>query len=217
MTWSPVAGVDLLTAQEMQALYLAEKNELVAIKAALQDATPAAVVGLSAVVPQLPSPYQRPADTNNYAAGDLIANSATAGSVVPMNFEVARVEGGTGSIRRARIFSSALTDINAAVRLHLFRNSPVVANGDSGAFSVNGLTALYMGALEGTLDSLFSDGVGGIAVPRLGGEINFHTLSATTNPVVAGSKLIYGLLEARSAITVTSGATYSVRLEVFRD
>jgi hypothetical protein len=34
--------------------------------------------------------FTRPADTNAYAAGDLVANSVTAGSVIPMTFAVAR-------------------------------------------------------------------------------------------------------------------------------
>ena len=181
---------------------------------ALTDPTPAAVVGLSAVV-SAPA-FTRPADTNGYVSGDLIANSVTAGSVVPLLFNVARVNGGTGSIRRARIFSSALTDVNAQVRLHLFRNSPTPAAGDSAGYSVNGVAALYMGAFDGTLDSLFTDGVGGIALPRMGGEVNFHTLADVPNGAV-GSLAIYGLLEARSVFSGTSGATYTVRLETFRD
>ena len=49
--------------------------------------------------------FTRPADTTAYASGDLVANSTTAGSVIPMTF-VIRPENRGSMIRRARIKKS---------------------------------------------------------------------------------------------------------------
>jgi hypothetical protein len=142
--------------------------------------------------------------------GDLVANSTTAGSVTPLAFTVARQNGGTGAIRRARL-STNKTGLagTEAFRLHLFKTSPTPVNGDNGAFSVNGIAAIHIGIFDFTLDRVFSDGAKGIAAPAVGGEIIFDA--------AAGSQQVFGLIEARGAYTPASGETFTVALETLRD
>lgn len=45
--------------------------------------------------------FTRPSSATDYAAGDLIANSATAASVTPLVFDVARIASGSGRISGA--------------------------------------------------------------------------------------------------------------------
>ncbi|HEX8415643.1 MAG TPA: hypothetical protein VF637_17450, partial [Sphingomicrobium sp.] len=117
------------------------ESKLDAQTALLSATDPAVVVSLTKIVSQT---FTRPADAAAYLVGDLIANSTTAGSVAPMQFAAARINAGTGNIRRARILSSAVTDANQQLRLHLFRNAPTSTVGDNGVFagSMNGVAAL---------------------------------------------------------------------------
>lgn len=169
------------------------------------------VGGESAVVT---ATFNRPADTTAYVSGDLVANSTTAGSVTPMSFAAARINAGTGLVRRARL-STSKTGLagTEAFRLHLFKNDPSlstgITNGDNGAFTVKGVLAIHLGYIDINLSSVFSDGAKGIGVPAVGSDILFDAGASTTN--------IYGLLEARGAYTPASGETFTVALEVMRD
>jgi len=154
--------------------------------------------------------FTRPANTTAYASGNLIANSTTAGSVVPMTFVAARDLDITGSVRRARIKvnDAAWTTAGATVRLHLYKTSPIVANGDGAAWSST--ESEYLGALDVTFDKAFSDPFSkGVGVPNNGSEINFAPDSGKTS--------IYGLLEARGAVTPASASVWTATLEVLQN
>lgn len=147
--------------------------------------------------------FTRPNDTTAYAAGDLVANSTTAGSVTPMSLAVGRAYGASGMIRRARIKKSGA---NAGTfKLHLFKASPTVTNGDNGAFLPNN-SANYIGALAINADRIFSDGVVGGGVPLNGSEMNFV--------LPAGQAILYGLLEASGATTPAAQEVFTLELEV---
>jgi acetyl-CoA acetyltransferase len=69
----------------------------------------------------LSSTITRPADTTAYAAGDLVANSTTAGSVTPFIFDLSLGRGlAISSIQRVRLFKSAASATLAQFILHLF-------------------------------------------------------------------------------------------------
>ena len=171
------------------------------------DGTHAEVVAASGFAANPSASFTRPADTTAYAIGDLIANSTTAGSVVPMQFTVAREAAGSCMIRRVKISTSNVGGLNAIKRLHLFSAAPVPVNGDNGAFSSTG-TASYLGAFEITLDRAFTDGACG-----------FGGVVSSPDPVIklASGQIIYGLLEARSANTPASGSTITVTLETLQN
>jgi hypothetical protein len=154
------------------------------------------------------SAFTRPADTTAYAAGDLVANSTTAGSVTVITFtNAARIAAGSGAVRRARLRKSGTGIVNASFRLHLYTASPTLANGDNGVFSTS-QAATYLGALDITVDQAFTDGAFGVGLPRIGSEINFKLAS--------GQNLI-GLLEARNTYTPVSAETFTLELEILQD
>lgn len=148
--------------------------------------------------------FNRPADTTAYAAGDLVANSTTAGSVTPVGLVAARVALGGLSIRRMRLRKSTTSLTNASFRVHAYSVQPTVSNGDNGAW----LTPMsgYLGAFDVTMDKAHSDGASGQGVPMVGSEVSAKLASGQT---------VYFLVEARAAYTPGSGETFTVEGEVF--
>lgn len=154
----------------------------------------------------------RPADTTAYAVGDLVANSTTAGSVTPFSFAsvsdptISSNTDGSAMVRidRVRFQTNNTSLTNASFRVHFYRASPTVTNGDNGAW----LTAItsYVGAFDMTLDRAFSDGAQGSGVPLVGSG-TVITLPATT---------LYALVEARGAYTPASGQTFNLVIEGYR-
>ncbi|MEI9890916.1 MAG: hypothetical protein WDN45_10385 [Caulobacteraceae bacterium] len=167
------------------------------------------------VTPQAPLPvgkavlaaatFTTPAGTTAYASGDLIANSGAAGSVTPMQFTVCRdVSGSTGMVRRARVKTPDTGMAAATVRLHLYKSSPTVANGDNGVYSST--ESDWIGNIDVILDQAFSDPMEkGLGVPSVGSEINYDCNS--------GAQVIYGLLEARGTYTPQGAKAWTVVVE----
>jgi len=148
-----------------------------------------------------------PNSSATYDIGDLIADSATAGSVTPLSFAgVARVAAGAASIIKARLSKTGTGIVGASFVLHLYSASPTVTNGDTGAWQSN-QAANYLGAFEFSLANakVFSDGVSINGITQTGYPITVDLSSGTT---------IYGLLEARGAYVRTAAETFTVTLEV---
>lgn len=170
----------------------------------IASGTPLTSGGLAAIAT---ANFTRPSDTTQYATGDLVANSTTAGSVVPMTLTVGRGSSGaaaTGMIRRVKLRKSGTSITAAQFRLHLYRVSPTVSNGDNAAWLSNQV-AEYAGAFDVTCDRAFTDGAAGIGVPVTGGELNFT------------AQTYYGLIEARAAYTPANGEVFTVELEVVQN
>lgn len=147
----------------------------------------------------------RPNDTTAYAVGDLIANSATAGSVTPFSWTSAAT-GSVVEIGRIRIKKSSTSVTNASFRVHLYNATPgTPANGDNGAWSTS--MSAYIGAFDITVDRAFTDGSEGAGVPLVGSSILCKIASGTT---------LYGLLEARAAYTPAAQETFSIIVEAKR-
>lgn len=148
--------------------------------------------------------FTRPADTTAYASGDLVANSTTAGSVVPLAFnDCNRGQGIHARIRRVRVITSSTSTTNASFRVHVFYASPTVANGDNAAISFN-QALKYIGQVDVTVGQAATDGAAGSATC----DMLFNTTSGT---------ILYGLLEARGAYTPTSAEVFTVKLEIDQD
>lgn len=134
-----------------------------------------------------------------YAANDLMANSGTAGSVVPFSWNVGRA---AGFIRRIMLTSSRNTAPSGTpiLRLHLWTGSPTFSNGDNGAFLSTGLAAgaaNYLGAFDFVSSREFSDGYAFMSgQPIDGSEQNFVIASGTT---------LYGAL----TVSPNSPSTYT--------
>ena len=157
--------------------------------------------------------FTRPADTTAYAAGDLVANSTTSGSVVPLSFtNVVRTAGDCVRIERVRIEKSGTSLTNASFRFHLFEASPTPTVGDNGVFNNAGALATnnvlnHAGSFPVTMTWSGSDGAMGIGVPTTGAGATASPTSGTT---------LYGLLEVTAAYTPASGETFYVVLEGYR-
>lgn len=147
--------------------------------------------------------FTRPSDTTAYASGDLVANSTTAGSVVPMTFTMRPENRGT-MIRRVRIKKSGTSVTSASFRLHIYRTASITcANGDNGAWSTDGVAG-YVGSIDVTVDKAFTDGAQGVGAPSSGSEMNYDIGTC------------YGLLEARGAYTPASAEVFTVELEMVK-
>lgn len=148
----------------------------------------------------------RPADTTQYSTGDLVANSTTAGSVVPLEFDVG---GGSGMVRKIRIRTNRTSGgtTSAVFRVYLFRTAPTVAGGDNAAFSP-GNAANFIDAMDVVLNEQFSDGAANSS-NGAAGEINYSLPS--------GSTKLFGLVRAGADYTPASAEQISVALEVLKD
>lgn len=150
--------------------------------------------------------FTRPADTTAYASGDIVANSTTAGSVVPLNFpNCSNGIGRTLQIRRVRIFKTNTSTTNASFRVHLFNVLPTVTSGDNAALAIATGGANYLGQVDITVGQGTGDGAAGQATT----EINCHPVGGATN--------LYGLLECRGAYTPGSAEVFTISLEMSQD
>jgi hypothetical protein len=169
-------------------------------------ANPFPVRGVTIVQPADAS-FTRPADTTAYAAGDLIANNTTAGSVTPMSFDGATLGGngvgGTGRITDLILIKSGTAAVR--VRAHFLKTSHAVTNGDNGALI---FTSLDPDNYIGFMDVSFTgtdDGVGS------GGNLVAKSYDPPLSYVLASDDTIYVFLEALSAWTPTSSGTLGAR------
>lgn len=160
----------------------------------------------------------RTADGNAYAIGDHISTTITAGSVTPMEFEVARNDGGRGTIIGAELIVNSATAF-AAMRLHLFNRAPFISGGyqaDNAALALT-YAAMQTGSPLNTPQNNYI------------GFIDFTTFVAQSSSAVSigqcdqtelnflcegGTKKIYGLLEARAVFTPGSSEKFNPILHV---
>jgi len=144
----------------------------------------------------------RPNDTTAYASGDLVANSTTAGSVTPITlncsargFKVWRVE----------LARSSAVVTNASFRVHIYKDSPTVANGDNGAWSTT--NSGYVGFVDVAAPSVaFTDSANASGV-----YVN-NSVFAPLYFVADKDHILYALIEARAAYTPTAQEVFTVTL-----
>jgi hypothetical protein len=144
--------------------------------------------------------FTRPANTTAYTAADLVADNTTAGSVTPMKFSLQRL-GNTGKIISARLAKSNTTATLATFNIHLFTESPVVTNGDNGAFAIS-TSRYYLGKIAVDLSS--------------GAQAGTAYLAKQSSAVAIGvdAATIYGLIEAGAGYTPASGEVFEVMLAI---
>lgn len=147
--------------------------------------------------------FTRPADTTAYTSGDLVANSTTAGSVVPMTFGLGY--GQNFKIFLGKIKFNSATTTNAKFLIHLYAASPTCTNGDNGAWLTTESSYLGNIAVDCT-GQTFSDNSKGI-----GTYVN-TALEVPLLAVADNNWKIYGLLAATAAYTPTSAEVFTVSL-----
>ena len=152
------------------------------------------------------APFARPANTTQYAVGDLVANNATAGQVVPVEIEAARYAGGNGVITGVRLGKSGAVLTSAKFRVHFFNLAPSVSGGDNAALAItNGVAKGYIGSADVTLGIALGDGAFG----RVATDILFDTEKP--------SNKLYALIEALATYTPASAETFTLSLELDLD
>lgn len=147
--------------------------------------------------------FTRPADTTAYTANDLVANSVTAGSVVPMLFTV---PGGRNlKIFRAGIKFNSAVVTNGKFKLHLYLTSPTCTNGDNGA---------WLTTESGYQDNIAIDCTGNVFSDNSKGFGTYVNTSVEV-PMLCQTNInqqLYGLLQATAAYTPISGEIFTVNL-----
>ena len=152
--------------------------------------------------------FTRPGNTTAYASGQLVANAASAGAVVPMGFGVGgNSMPGATRITRLRLAKSGTVATNATFRVHLYGSSPTPANGDGGAWSTN-QAANYLGAIDVLSMKAFTDGCCDVGAAAAGSEFLLRLPGGTT---------IYALIEARAAYTPAASEVFTLTLETVDD
>ena len=151
---------------------------------------------------QASASFTRPADTTAYAANELVANSATAGSVTPMSFVVPTGLGRGWRITGVKIAKSGTTATNGNFHLRMYKASPTVANGDNGAWSSNKV-ADYIGKIDPAIVEAFTDGC---AI--------YEAIAAPLPFYLESTSVIYGLLVADAAYTPASAEVFTVTLSL---
>jgi len=154
--------------------------------------------------------FTRPADTTAYTgatatvAGDLIANSTTAGSFAPMTFAPTAISGTTKEGYVTFIELQIDAAVSTSVRAHIIQGTaPTVTNGDNGVAAISNFTvATYLGFVDLTITPSAAGG-------GMGGDDSLLIPYSTT-----GS--LYVVLEALTAFTPTSGGTYRCKLGLLR-
>lgn len=145
--------------------------------------------------------FTRPADTTQYAAGDLVANNATAGSVAQLSWNFNTSAGLW--LREVRLYLSKVDATAAAFRLWLHTDSAVTfTNGDNGALSIASsslaITDIAIPLEFPSTEAKALTGAGTIIV-------------ATFDPgLVALPNTAYGFLEARDTYTPASSEVFTI-------
>lgn len=145
------------------------------------------------------SNFNRPNDATQYAVGDLVANSVTAGSVSPLAFFMADGERAGGMIMRARLRKNPSL-VNAKFRLHIVSGSPTFNAGDNNPVNVTAMTG-YAGSIDITCDQAFADFGFGFGVPNVG-----------TGILVSGGSF-RGFLECLQAYTPAANETFMITVD----
>lgn len=162
---------------------------------------------ITSAVKRLSNALVRPANTTQYASGDLVANDTTAINVTPLSFSCGR---GGFRITAARLEKSGLTVTSATFRVHLWESIPTAANGDNGALSFN--QANYVGYVD--MPAMLATTNGGQAVRCAGEASSWNGGTASGLFGFANSTYIYALIEARATYTPASNETFTLSLTI---
>jgi hypothetical protein len=156
--------------------------------------------------------FTRPNNTTAYADGDIIANHATAGSVVPLKFAIG-ARG--GHIVRVAIQKTDQTDVvNSDFTLQLFTEDPTFVNGDNGAFAAGTNISGHFASITIPLMTAYSDDAQGLINV---GETGGPQVSAGYSSIHAVGPVIYGVLMANGAYSPVAEEVFTVILTIDPD
>lgn len=155
--------------------------------------------------------FTRPSDTNAYAAGDVVADSTSAATVMTFT-AVTRGKKATAIIQEAILIDGANQSTKLDSELWLFDIAPASYGNDNAAFTP---TDAELESLVGVIPFSSSDWKVGDATSGASGNCVNHAqnLSMVVNTTKDSSDL-FGVLIARNAYTPVSAGTFHVRLKV---
>lgn len=169
------------------------------------------------ITPRVTASFSRPADNVAYTAGDLIGNSLTAASVVPITFAAARISGGSARLTGCRCVvtpaSGNLVIANLAFDLLLFRPAtdiPFATAGypaDNAALAVSSLAMKQLVGVFSFSASGWRSPAGSTSVAGVAGwqavPLNSGRPFAPFNLSDLASLNLLGILQAQAAWTPT--------------
>lgn len=182
------------------------------------------------VTPRITASMSRPADNTAYSAGDLIGNSGTAASVVPITFSgAARISGGSGWMTGCRCVVTAAsgTIVLPAFDLMIFRpatNIPFAAAGypaDNAALNVSAAAMKELVAVFSFTATAWRNQAGGVTAA---GDHIYQVVSPSGrdremfNLASVSSADLVGLMQAQNTWTPTGIVnTFDFVLEIDGD
>ena len=146
-----------------------------------------------------------PTTTTAYSAGQLIASSATAGSVVVPSFALP-VSAGGAVIPRIRLYSNDPTSTAwpaIGIQADLWSAAPTFTNGDRGTWAIATGSAGHLATYSCTMSQSNGDGYysectpvyGNFAAPKLAsGTLVFWTLKATGTGGITGASAVFTMV-----------------------
>jgi hypothetical protein len=148
--------------------------------------------------------FETPAAHDAYGNSDLVANDVDAADVIPLKFDVSRVNG-AGQVKAVNVFTDREVVTNANFILHLYREAPSPSVGDNGAFAV--------ASVRQHVDSVACDMTSGANVTSTDKSKRF----ALTVPIgfqVGDGQILYGLLATVAAYDRAGVELFEVTLEI---
>ncbi len=146
--------------------------------------------------------------TTAYSAGQLIASSAPAGSIVNPSFAIANSGGGAiiPELRLSSNDTASTAGPGATIQGDLWSASPTWTNGSRGTWLPLTGSAAHLGAYTCVMSAAWGDGFAGECAPVVGTAPAFALASGTS---------IYWSLEAvTTGGTVTASAVFTLRPEI---
>jgi len=148
-----------------------------------------------------PSTLTLPAPTTAYSAGNLIANSATAGNVVNPSFAIPPTGGAIALAELTTNDTTATAWGAQSINIDLWSAAPTWTNGDRGAWSPATGTSVHLGTFTCTMSAEYGDGAFAECAPAVGSFV----------PIPAGVTTVYWSLQAVTGSGVTgSGKTFTL-------
>lgn len=151
--------------------------------------------------------YTRPADTTTYTAGDVVANSTSAATILSFA-DIASFEGGGGVIHSAALIDSSAESTKPEFDLYLFDTTVVMENDNAAWAPSDAEMETCLGVITFDLDD-FKVGSGNGIICNKNIGLPFSCVS--------GSTTLYGILVARNAYVPTSAEKFTIRLSVLQD
>lgn len=149
----------------------------------------------------------RPADITTYAAGDVVNESTSAGTVWTFS-NMVRGAGLGGVIQAAQLIDSAAQSTKPDLELYLFDTTLTTQNDNAAWAPADADMKTLVARIDFSLGSFKTAGGNGV-IQAVNLSLPFQCAS--------GSTTLYGILVARNAYTPISSEEFTIRLAVLQD